>query len=255
MNNCFFALVIFISLFNQSFAQSSKIPGERINGSANIRDTINGRVLFTLDDNIPVECTEGKNDWHIVALNVRISPEELKNFKIAGGKTLVGLNGEKFGVTINETPLWRADENGGIETGFIKGYTFKENIKPESVIENVLNKIIEEKGNEIVENDLKGLIDSFQLEKCSESSEPDENGKWYSYGDNLIEDISPRDRITLIIDNERLIGIVHSHQLNLKNLKTYELIRGHKFTPVANLTQEEIDRIVKERIKWYNSID
>ncbi len=253
-NNCFFVLFIFILFFNQSFAQSSKIPGERIIGPANIRDTINGRVLFTLDDNISVECTEGKNNWHIVALDVRITPEELKNFKIAKGKTLLGIKGEKVGITINETPLWRSDENNGIRTGFIRGYTFKENIKPESIIENVLNKIIIEKGNEIFLNDLKGLIDSFQLKKYYNSSKTFER-EWYDYGDNLIEDISPRDRITLIIENERLIGVVHSHQLNLKNMKTYELIRGHKFTPVANLTQEKIDMIVKERIKWYNSID
>jgi hypothetical protein len=251
INKCFCSLFIVFLLFNQSFARS----GERINGPANIRDTINGRVLFTLEDNIPVECTEGKNNWHIVALNVRISPEELKNFKIAKGKTLVGINGEKVGITISETPLWRADENNGIKTGFIRGYTFKENIKPESVIENVLKKIIEEKSPVIVENDLKGIIDSFKLKKCSQSRQPDEKGEWYCYGDNLIEDISPRDRITLIIENERLIGVVHSHQLNLKNMKTYELIRGHKFTPVANLTQEKIDMIVKERIKWYKSID
>lgn len=257
-NKICLTISMMILLIGQSYAQGvilDKILGERINGPANIRDTINGKVLFTLDDNILVECTEDKNNWHIIGLDIKINSVQLKNFKIAKGDKLVGINGEKFGIAVNETRLWRADENNGIETGFVKGYTFTGNIKPESIIENALNKIVLEKGNEIFINDLKGLIDSFQLRKCTPSSQADEDGEWYYCSDNLIDDISPRDRITLIMENERLIGVVHSHKLNLKGLKSYELIRGHKFTPIANLTQEKIDGIIKERINWYNSID
>jgi len=43
---------------NQAFTQekiSNKVLGERINGPANIRDTINGKILFSLDDNVKIE--------------------------------------------------------------------------------------------------------------------------------------------------------------------------------------------------------
>ncbi|MBA4409758.1 MAG: hypothetical protein Q8S54_04060 [Bacteroidota bacterium] len=253
-----FAISMFILLICQSNAQSvnlDKIFGERINGPANIRDTINGKVLFELDDNILVECTEDKNNWHIIGLDIRVNSTQIKNFKLAKGDTLFRINGEKIGIAINETRLWRADENNGIETAFVIGYTFNGNIKPESVIENALTKIILEKRNEVFFNDLKGLIDSFQLRKFNPANQPNANGEWYYFDDNLIEDISPRDRITLIMENKKLIGVVHSHKLNLKSQKSYELIRGHKFTPIVNLTQEQIGTIIKERINWYNSID
>jgi hypothetical protein len=232
-----------------------KILGERINGPANVRDTINGKVLFSLDDNVLVECTEDKNNWNIIGLDIRVNSMQIKNFKLAKGDTLFGINGKKIGIATNETRLWRADKNNGIETAFVIGYTFSGNIKPESVIENAITKIVVDKGNEVFINDLKRLIDSFQLRKCTPTSQPNENGEWYYYSDNLIEDISPRDRITLIMENKKLIGVVHSHKLNLKNTKSHELIRGHKFTPISDLTQKQIDMIVKERINWYNSID
>lgn len=257
-NKICLAISLIILLISQSYAQVlnlDKILRERINGPANIRDTVNGKILFSLDDNILVECTEDKNNWNIIGLDIWVNSNQIKNFKLAKGDTLFGINGKKIGTVINETRLRRADENNGIKTAFVIGYTFNANIKPESVIENALTKIIEGKGNEVFINDLEGLIDSFQLRKCTPTSQPNESGEWYYCRDNLIEDISPRDRITLIMENKKLMGIVHSHELNLKNIKSYELVRGHKFTPISNLTQEQIDMIIKERINWYNSID
>jgi len=247
-----------ILLICQSNAQTEnldKILVERISGPANVRDAINGKILFNLDDNIKVECTEAKDNWLRVGLDALMNVTQSKNFKFQKGDTIFNSHGEKIGIIKSDIQPLLNNKYNGVETGFIAGYTNKANIKPESIIENVLTEIIENKGNEVFINDLKRLIDSFQMRKCTPTSQPNENGEWYYYGDNLLDDISPRDRITLIIENKKLIGVVHSHKLNLMNTKTYELIRGHKFTPIPELTQKQIDMIVKERINWYNSID
>lgn len=254
---CLSILMIFL-LICQSHAQTEnldKILGERISGPANVRDAINGKILFSLDDNIKVECTEAKDNWHKVGLDVLMNVTQSKNFKFQKGDTIFNSHGEKIGIVKSDIQPLLKNKYKDIETGFIAGYTNKVNIKPESIIENVLTEIIENKDHEVFINDLKRLIDSFQMKKSTPTSQPNENGEWYYYEDNLLDDISPRDRITLIMENKKLIGVVHSHTLNLKHTKTYELIRGHKFTPVSELKQEQIDRIVKERINWYNSID
>lgn len=251
------SLTILNSCSNNSAEKSVDLMiSDRIDGPANIRDTINGKkILFSLDDNLIVECTEIKNDWQIVGLYVKLDSIQNNSFKFIPGDTLYNSDGFKIGITISETEIWMTGEDKGEFYGLIVGYTHKQNIKVESVIENVIVEIINSNKNEITIDDLKTLIETFKLETCSPTSMADENGKWYFQWDNSIDDPSPQDRITLIIEDNKLIGIVHARKINFKNQKTYDLIRGHKFTPIANLTDIEINKIIKERALWYNSID
>ncbi len=247
-------LVILTLMANQAYSQGEKLDrilGERIDGPANIRDTINGKILFSLNDNTLVECTENITNWHIVGLFVKLDSTQFENFKLTKGDILFDANDDSIGVAINDIPLWLSDDN----EGFIAGYTYKDNIKQETIIENTIMQLVIDKNYNLSTDDLKQLIYGFKMETCSATSMADENGEWYFYYDNVIDDISPRDRITLILENEKLIGIVHSHNLNLRQSKTYELIRGHKFTPIGNVPESKINEIINERINWYNSVD
>lgn len=230
--------------------------GDRIDGPANVRDTINGKqILFSLDDNLVVECTEAVNDWLIVGYYIKLNNIQYEKFKLEPGDTLYNTNGRKIGITISETDVWMGNEKGSVKYGLITGYTYKKNIKPESVIENVLAKLINDSRNNVTLDDLNPLIKSFQLEKCSSNSMGNEKGEWYFTSENSIDDPSPQDRITLIIEKKLLVGIVHSRVIHFENFKTYNLINGHKFTPIAKLSETRTNEIIKERIKWYNSVD
>lgn len=250
----FIILTVFISCIG-SIDTNNLMIGERISGPANVRDTINGkRILFSLDDDIVVECTDEIDNWFIVGLFVKLNEKQYTSFKIASGDTLFDMDGIKIGMAESDIKIWMADEEQGIKTGLITGYTHFQNIKPESIIEKVISKTIEN-NYKVTVNDLEPIIKSFRLQTCSSNSMGDENGKWYYYSDNIIDDISPRDRITFIVENDLLIGIVHSRNIELKGKKTYDLIRGHKFTPISKLSESEIKDIVDERIKWYNTVD
>ncbi|MDT8413380.1 MAG: hypothetical protein RQ875_13020 [Vicingaceae bacterium] len=232
------------------------IIGDRIDGPANVRDTINGKkILFSLNDNLIVECTEAVNDWQMIGYYIKLDSIQYETFKLEPEDTLFDIDGNKIGITKSEVDVWMGNENNGVSYGLIVGYTHKQNIKPESVIENVLARLINDSEKIITLDNLKPLIKSFQLETCSSNSMGDENGKWYFKWDNSIDDPSPQDRITLIIENNELIGIVHIRKIHFKNYKTYDLIRGHKFTPVRRLSQVKINELIKERINWYNSVD
>ena len=101
---------------------------------------------------------------------------------------------------------------------------------------------------------LKNFIWSFDFQDYGENTEL-KYKQLYIY-ESTVVDPSPRDRITLLFDTkENLIGVIHSRELNLTNYKTYELVRGHSLTVIADIDNNEIKRIKDERINFYNSVD
>lgn len=246
MKNTLIVLLAFLIISCSS--NNDKIIGERIDGPANIRESENGKVLFTLNDNVLVECTEPTNGWYVVGTEVELSKEEEKSFKIKKGTQLRDLDGNIIGESKNDINLGMTGEEDGKLTGFIAGLTFKKNIKTTSIAENILGNIINQKGRQIHKDDLMDFIKSFNFEM-------EDDGNAFFIYENSIDDMSPRDRITLMFQNDKLKGIIHSRKLPIKGFKTYELVRGHKFTPIENLTNSEIKKIISEKIEFYNSID
>ena len=59
----YLAFIIFIFIHKEIQAQSKLEVGERINGPANIRDTVNGNVLFSLNDGVLIETSPAINKW------------------------------------------------------------------------------------------------------------------------------------------------------------------------------------------------
>mgnify|MGYP006149601823 CR=1 FL=1 len=231
--------------------------GERIDGPANVRDTINGgKVLFSLNDNLLVECTEEVNNWNIVGTYVKLNTKQLDAFRFLPGDTLFDVKGTIVGNVKSETELYMASEEGDGYYGLITGYTHKQNIKPESVLESAIAELINNSIQEITIEELQPIIKSFRLETCSPVSMGDEKGEWYFTWDNTIDDPSPCDRVTFIIENEILIGIVHARKINFKNRKTIDLAKlGRQFTAIGNVSDTKIKELIADRVNWYNSVD
>jgi hypothetical protein len=55
--------------------ENPKFVGERIDGPANIRDSINGNLIFELFENVQVEVTDFKNKWCQVGVLTPIKQE------------------------------------------------------------------------------------------------------------------------------------------------------------------------------------
>src|SRR5690606_16352999 len=74
--------------------------------------------------------------------------------------------------------------------------------------------------------------------------------------ESTIIDPSPRDRITLLCNkNENLSGVFHTRKLLLPEYETFELTMGHSYTSISNLDKIEKQRIIDERVNFYNSVD
>jgi len=231
-----------------SDGETELISGELIDGPANIRDSVNGKIIFKINDNVLVETSPKQQNWLAIGLYVALTDKQLDESKIYSNSDLVLENGQIIGKTIDTVNILIAGEKAGLIVGYTHLTNIKKQTNPEKVLENQILK-----GNMTLSN-LKSYLTAFDFKEYDENKELKYKQLYIS--ETTLVDISPRDRITLLFNkSDNLIGAIHSRQINLKKFKTYELVRGHSMTIFAELEQNEIKRMVKERINFYNSID
>ncbi|WP_226789283.1 hypothetical protein, partial [Polaribacter reichenbachii] len=222
------------------------ILGERIDGPANIRDTINGKLLFELNDLTLIETTEIKNNWLEVGVFIKPTIEQAENFYILPNTKIYSKN-KLIGITKDTVNFLFGAE----DYAFINGFSHKNNIKSNTIPENELKSII--KKNEFSLSDFNPFIENFGFE-ISELGKLEDIEQYY-ISQSILVDISPRDRITLLFRDKMLIGFIHSRKISLEKFKTYDLVRGHKLTITSDLKDYEIKKIIESKIQVYNSID
>lgn len=244
------------------FLSIVSIKAERIDGPANLRAEPKGKVLFSLFDNVEVECTEAKDGWYKVAF---IAVDELdaedRKLLYRKGDTIYDYNKKALGVAlvnINDSLAMFYDEmpaeNGldRFEASFFAS-TFHSNIKPESIVENklveVINQNIDHLNLQVFENHLKDFNYGYNHESLAD---PEYNEYWLHA--NYIDDISPIDRIRLLFKDDSLIAIAFSRDLDLI-YPIVDLQRGRRLMILVDLPKKERELLIKANIDIYNHMD
>src|SRR5689334_21405247 len=87
-------------------ATSSDISGdqgpiisERIDGSANVRDGINGILLFSLNDNVAVTANAPKNGWLQIGIQAELNQQLFDGLFISKGSKIIA-DGKEIGKAI-----------------------------------------------------------------------------------------------------------------------------------------------------------
>jgi hypothetical protein len=224
------------------------LKGERIDGPANVRERENGKIILSLDDNILVETSPIKGDWLQIGFFIQIDPVEGSIIKLYPEEQLKSTDRSFIGKVKDTIEVWRIYDN----VGLIEGYTHIGNIKEYSIPETALEKAL--KRRDFTKSSLDKYIKSFEFIEYKLNQEL--NYRQLFIYESYVVDPSPRDRITLLFDNyDKLIGVFHTRKLHLPEYETFELTRGHSFTCIADLDKSEKQRIIHERIKFYNSVD
>lgn len=232
----------------KSTEKRERILGERIDGPAHVRDTLNGKVILTLNDNVLVETAPEIVKWFLVGVNVKLTDKQIDDFKIYPNTDLFSVDGKIIGKSKDTIKLWMTDD----VSGFFGAYTHTNNIKKQTIPERALES--ELRNGNLTKSTLQNFIWTFDFQDYSENTEL--KYKQLFIYESTVVDPSPRDRITLLFDaQDKLIGVIHSRKLNLPKYKTYELVRGHSLTVIADIENKEIKRIKDERINFYNSVD
>jgi hypothetical protein len=223
------------------------IISERIDGPANVRDAIGGKLLFVLDDNAPVTTAEEANKWYEIGLVLELSPAQYKSSLIEKGSTLYA-NGKTVGKAMADLQLEDVFDYNNKLRGTLTGYTSMQNIKAQTLPEKVLSGIIGQNTAGLAQ--LNDFIKGFQFTKttiCGYTS--------YFLNGGVTYGPSAPPRFELLFDNDKLFGIVHLRKLEYKYATPIKLNRGFFLTVTGNQPEGKIKDFVKQFNAMMNLAD
>lgn len=241
------AFLLFIIVPKEITAQIRLEVGERINGPANIRDTVNGNVLFSLNDGVLIETSPAINKWVKIGLYVKLTGKQMEAFKLEKNIPLLNEAGKTIGKTISQVDISMFEE----EIGYIEAYTHQDNLNMAFNPEVQLMKIL------ALGNYQKKALEPFMNKFGFTEYQEDNQLKYTQYFiyESTVVDFSPLDRITLLFDKQNMIGFFHTRNMVVKGFKTHELVRGHKLSVFETMANQEIKTLKQKRIAFYNSVD
>ena len=235
---------------------------EKIDGPANIRTEPKGELRFSLNNNVEVECTEMKNDWYEIMVTVKLTEEQynLNPLIFKKGTTLYDMQGHEIGETLTDLKAGSKMAGGGAAgvpkwyVSELYGFTYKSNIRPGSVVEPVLAGLIESNTSGLTMDVFKNHLAEFHYTEGL-SIPGYEHLTTYMIYETAIDDPSPLDRIRLLFEDNKLIGVVHSREFNPAGFKTYDIGRGRKLTIIKPFSDSDRTDFIEKNKQAYWGID
>lgn len=238
---------IFLCILKDVQSQTRLEVGERINGPANIRDTVNGKILFSLNDGVIIETSPAINKWVKIGVYVKLTGKQIEDFQLEKNISLINEYGKTIGKTINPVEISMTEE----EIGYIEAYTHQDNINMAFNPEAQLMKIL------AMGNYQKKALEPFMKKFGFTEYQEDNQLKFTQYFiyESTVVDFSPLDRITLLFDKQNLVGYFHTRNMVVKGLKTHDLVRGHKLSVLETMANQDVKNLKQKRNTYYNSVD
>lgn len=251
MNRVLAIILCFISL---------SVFAERIDGPANVRQEIKGEIIFSLHDNVEVDIGELKNDWYELVVSLKLTEKQYEEGSIKKGEKLYNGKGVEIGVALKNFNLGSKYTGGGAP-GIPKwygaesyGYTFKSNIRPESIVEPAISKLIQSNRQNLTHLTCKEHMEYFGYVEGLKIKDMDWYVTYMIY-ESILNDSSPLDRIRLIFEQDTLIAVVHSRELVVTGFETVPIERGRKLTLIKEFSAPEKETFIEKNKQTYRGID
>jgi len=204
------------------------IQSERIDGPANSRDAINGKLLFSLNENVPVITADSSEKWYMIALTLDLTKPQFDSRIIPKG-TFLHSNGMEVGKAKVDLHLGDTIREGDDLKGIIMGYTSIQNIKPATLPENVLSRLLTDSSTLNLAQ-LHDFIKGFHFVKSQMGHYPT-----FELDGGIVYGGAVFIRLLLVFDKDnRLMGIIHLRQLPLAAVERHSLNRGYEFSVLGN---------------------
>lgn len=196
------------------------IQSERIDGPANIRDAINGKLLFSLNENVPVITADSSEKWYMIALTLDLTQPQFDSRIIPKG-TILYSDGIEVGKAKADLHLEDTIREGGDLKGIMMGYTSVQNIKPATLPENMLSRLLTDSSTLNLAQ-LQDFIKGFHFVKSQMGHYPT-----YELDGGIVYGNAVFIRLLLVFDKDsHLIGVVHLRQMPLTAGARHGLNRG-----------------------------
>ncbi len=191
--------------------------GEKVDGPANVRDKPNGEVVFELYDNAIIQVANDTGDWVRIGIYCSTNKEQQNNSVMEVNAILYDNNHKAFGKMHKDFIALIMDESSDDGYAYLEGYTHRDNIRPESVIEKDLVSFIGQNGRD--KSVFQTFVDKYQMQRDSAHLDFE---SFFIY-ENWITDPSPGYRVSLLFIDSQLQGVMHSREVNLSNTTKYDL--------------------------------
>ena len=212
-----------ITCFGHStrYAQTTdRVITERIDGPANIRDAVNGTLLFSLNDQVSVTCSAIEDGWYRIGILADTDMDAIGSTLLrAGSKILV--DGSEVGEMKADMHVFARHTEHGIKLE-LTGYTYNGNIRPESIIERVLENRVETLGGNRSAPVFEAFIEQFALQQVDSF----DGLVLYCNFESWLDDPSPMWRIGLVFRDDTLVAVLHSRPLHLPGTTDHTFNRG-----------------------------
>lgn len=238
------------SVITSTKALPEKVIAERLSGTVTLLDTVNGKPIATLQDNVLLNTAAPKDGWIMTGIETEISPAQEKVMQLKKGQKLY-LQGKVVGETLADIPLELIGQNHqGAKTGLFYGFMPAAKIKAGSVIETALSAYLLQNDSRMLP-DMQPFIKQFQLQATG-FNEPFLE---YANYESTVDDPSPAYRTVLVFYKNKLIAVADSRPVKLKGATEHKLDRGfhgYFFTDTADKLQQEY---IKMFNNFINSVD
>ncbi|MFT6746025.1 MAG: hypothetical protein ACJAZ2_000363 [Glaciecola sp.] len=225
------------------------ITTEVIDGPANIRENLDGKISFELYDGVSIQTTKIKNNWYQIGQFFPISKNQYDQGKLIQGDYIITNEGDTLGKAVVEVPFWTHGISEDGPYAFIAGYTHKKNINPNSIVENQLVKIIQD--GKISLSEFKPFIDTLGFQRDDRFMHYDS----YFIYENWITDPSPGYRILLLFEQDSLAGIMHTRHLPLVDLKPQKIWNDSHVTFMAGYDKTKQVKFINYISNWLQGVD
>ncbi|HVU53399.1 MAG TPA: hypothetical protein VHD83_00015, partial [Puia sp.] len=231
------------------------IRSERVDGPANIRQTAHGRVLYTLYDDTPIYTSDSSGKWCAVAVLVGITKKEDDSFELREGTRLFW-KGREIGKTLTRVPIDPIDIAGeGSNTyAILRGYTSLQNIKPQTMPEYVLHRLVQP-GIPTTAY-LHDFLQGFQFIQTTTFTTTTSGGyKTYQLDEACEPNHKGALRLLLAFDHDKLFAIVHHRALGPMPNKPSVLNRGYQLTIIGDQPATQVSDFTDKINHFINMAD
>jgi hypothetical protein len=225
------------------------VGAELINGPANVRSSPKGTHVITLDSDVAVSVSEEtlEGSWKMIGFVTVVDKDDIDWEKalLKKGVTLHNVQMTAIGKTCEEVDLdnmnWPPVERDGKYWTWVVAYTWINNIKEKTVIENGLAELINNKKAPVTLKELQPHLKAFYYRPWFEKDKMSS----YMVHEVWMEDPSPGARVILILYDDKLVSVMYSREIGLNGHTSKEVL-GYKMAYI-----EKINDDVRKELEEY----
>lgn len=199
------------------------VISERIDGPANIRNSANGKVIFSLEDNVAVTAREPQQGWLEIGVAFDLDPSGSDTKTISKGTTLMR-NSKPIGQTKEDVPVYQViTGEANKKLGVLNGFTSLSNIQPATILENAFAELAKDKPT-LLKADMKPFLDSYKFEDFNGLATGNQGYVFYESG---LLDASARPRFWPVFRNNELMLVFHGRRMEIPGVQTRPFEDGY----------------------------